>query len=374
MEPNPATQIDRTLTCRSERERESLLQHKSENKFTTTTYQSTSHESHSKMSSFKLDTEKVEEGIVVDENELLAQERVEENASMGNASYPNLNVKNYVNVVAFLTNIVVNYLIGVAGFAPYSVGGLSDLYQTIISPDSYAFSIWSLIFISQGIFCVAQLLRRFRGLPIVQDGISWYFISANVFQTAWIFAWCWGQVTVALILILGVCASLNALVINLHLMYTKESSSFNKTYLEYWLFQFPFHIHCGWITAASSLNVNIQFIFSGVEDPSIQLAVGIVTLAVLHAIALVWLYMAPGSRPNFTIPLVLAWANAAIAVELSNPKDTIVERFGEVITQAIMYAAGVVAVIIGCLCISRFTLDAVRTKFFGLMGSESKVE
>lgn len=303
------------------------------------------------------------QGIVVDDEEAV-ELPVDRHQIVDNQYKSSLNTKNYLNLLVFAINIFCNFVIGVTGIAPYDIGGLSDMYQTIISPAGYAFSIWSLIFITEGIFCFAQLLRRYRSSAIVQEGISWYFILANLFQASWVFAWCWNRVAFALALMLGIFASLYALVINQHLMYSREPSKFQKTYLEYWLFQFPFHVHCGWITAATSLNINIEVIHAGVNDPSIQLSVGIVTLAALHAIALAWLYMSPGTRPNYTIPLVLAWAFFAISDELSQPMENIQQRFGSIIIEAIRYSSAAVAVIIVMLCVSRLVYDSVKTKFF----------
>merc|ERR1712174_50104 len=121
----------------------------------------------------------------------------------------------------------------------------------------------------------------------------------------------------------------------------------------YWLFQFPFEVHCGWIIAASVLNVNLLIVERG-YDVSVQTCVGIVSLAVLLTIASLVLYFP--SRPNDTIPVVLSWASGCIFAELNNPKSSILDMFGNTITRAMKYASLSVCVLILILLVVRFLL------------------
>lgn len=113
-------------------------------------------------------------------------------------------------------------------------------------------------------------------------------------------------------------------------------------------------------SAASILNVNLVFIKNN-SSAEVQLTVGIISLAILHAISVVWLVLP--KYPVYTIPCVLIWANSWIGVELGNPKDQIQDRFGDLVVTGIKNAAYSVAVIISIQVVSRALL-AIYMKFF----------
>merc|ERR1719343_928048 len=99
-----------------------------------------------------------------------------------------LNAINYLNFLCFILNIVITYGIGTAGWGgAQSNGEISEKYQTIISPNSKAFIIWSIIFLTEAIFVIIQLFPKYRSIPLVQEGVKYWFIGACLFQTAWTF-------------------------------------------------------------------------------------------------------------------------------------------------------------------------------------------
>lgn len=84
--------------------------------------------------------------------------------------------------------------------------------------------------------------------------------------------------------------------------------------LDYWLLQFPFEIHFGWICAAFALNLNIVAVnlSAGAEA---QVAVAAISLAALALAALTCL----GLRfPQFTLPWVVVWATVRLKVYISH--------------------------------------------------------
>jgi benzodiazapine receptor len=258
-----------------------------------------------------------------------------------------LNKKNYLNLAFYVLNIVVTYGVGNLGWLGTPTNGeLSDKYQTLVTPNSSAFSIWSVIFIMQLVFVILQMFPRFRGKKMVQEGVSYYYLLTCVFQAGWTIAFSFELILFALILIVSIWASLVAI---LYSQYYTESEG---TLLEFWLMRFPFAIHCGWLTAASLLNVNVLVV--DMEEPAdVQLAVGIISLAILHAVS-VWVCFAL-KRPNYTIAGVLAWANGWIYAELQEPRDQIVALFASQTISGVSYAALAVSIIIS----SQIALRAV---------------
>lgn len=265
---------------------------------------------------------------------------------------PKINALNVLNMIAYVFNIVVTFGIGVLSWAGNgSNGELSRKYQTIITPASQAFSIWQVIFILQAIFAVAQLLPRFRGLPMVRCGVGYWYIVTCITQAGWTFAFAFEIIPLSLALILSIWGSL---VVILYKQYYTKSDG---TLLEFWLLRFPFALHCGWLTAASALNTNVQVVDSS-PGAGVELAVGIVSLAVLHAIS-VFLLTVP-QRPNFTIPCVLTWANGWIYYELTNPPESIKERFSEDSILGVRYAAISVSFIILAQVVIRVGVEVTQ--------------
>lgn len=262
-----------------------------------------------------------------------------------------LNYKNFGNVVAYAANVVLTYGIGNLGWlGTQSTGDLSDRYQTIVSPASWAFSIWGLIFLFQGIFAVAQLLPHFRSVPLVQEGVSFYYILACIIQICWSIIFGYEIMWLALAVILLLALTLVTILVSQY--YTKPSPSYSagenkcltlKGILNYWLLEFPFQIHCGWLIAASIVNANVVVVNAGRDAASAQLSAGIVSLGFLFSVGCFVLFVP--DEPNYVIPCVFSWASGAIASELSSPKDSIKILFGEVIISAVNRAAATISVI-----------------------------
>lgn len=242
-----------------------------------------------------------------------------------------LNRKNWSNVAAYVLNVFFTYGVGSMGLLGTPDNGtLSDKYQTIITPKSSAFLIWALIFLMQLIFTIVQLLPKFRATPMVQQGVSYWYCIVCATQIGWTFAFAFEVIPLSLAFMLALYASLMAL------LYSQYHTESDDSLWEFWLLRFPFALHGGWITAASALNVNVQVV-AAKAPADIQLAVAIVSLAVLHAIS-VWVLFKV-QRPNWTIACVLSWAFGFIYHELGSPNALISNTFAVDTINGVRYAA-----------------------------------
>lgn len=258
------------------------------------------------------------------------------------------NALNYLNLVAYIGNVVVTYGIGLLGFFGASTNGeLSEKYQTLVTPVGWAFAIWSIIFISQLIFVILQFLSVFRASPLVQDGVKWYYIGVCGAQIAWTLFFSFEYIEASAAAMLSILAFLVTTVISQYNVSSSADSSSNSVAVkqrDFWLLKFPFAIHCGWIVAASFVNINVVLVKYELSS----------TIQVFAAIgSLVGVLIAAGialkvpNRPEYVIPLVLVWATAGIAVELGNPKELIVETFQEDTISSIRYGAAFVSAAVG---------------------------
>jgi len=262
--------------------------------------------------------------------------------------HPKLNEKNFLNLFFYIFNVVFTYGVGTAGWfgTPTNIA-LSDKYQSLITPNSKAFTIWAIIFVSQAVFSVVQLFPRFRGKPMIQKGVGYWYVAVCLMQVGWTFSFGYESIPLSMVFMAALWMSL------VGLLYSQYNTKSDGSLLEFWLLRFPFAIHAGWITAATALNANVVSVWK--KDPATtQLALAIVSLAVLHAVS-VWVLFNI-KRPNYTIACVLSWASGWIHAELQHPTESVVSMFGETIIVAVAYAARAVSYIILAQVITRLIM------------------
>jgi hypothetical protein len=239
------------------------------------------------------------------------------------------------NALAYGLNAVETF-----GFGPFSSrfgpdqdnGSISQKYQTIITPNGVAFSIWGLIFLSQAACVLLTLFSSRRtNHPLMATGVSWYFVAVCLAQFAWSPAFAYEKIPLSAFFMGCILLPLACIAFRQYAVTTKnirqETSSTNFEtwdWTDYWLLRFPFELHLGWISAAFILNLNIVVVDSG-AGADVQAAVAGVSLAVLVALSFVCLFVV--ARSQFTIPSVLAWATFWMSYELRSPKQLILDTF-----------------------------------------------
>jgi translocator protein len=182
---------------------------------------------------------------------------------------------------------------------------ISDKNPTFVTPAGYAFTIWAWIYLGLIIFSIYQALpsQREKFAPMR----TFYLISC-VLNCMWIYFWHHEQITMSLLVILTLLASLAF--INLTL--ARENNLFAR---------FLFGSYFGWVTAASIINATIALIYLGVktsDEIAIWLAVGLIAVATVLGIFL------RHKLPNIAYPLAIAWAITAIAVKQSGKTAIVV--------------------------------------------------
>jgi len=86
-------------------------------------------------------------------------------------------------------------------------------------------------------------------------------------------------------------------------------------------------------------------------SPDVQLTVGIISLAILHAVSLMSLVFP--KYPAYVIPCVLVWATSWIGAELGDPQTSIQEKFGSLVVDGVKNAAYSIAIIISIQVVAR---------------------
>lgn len=260
---------------------------------------------------------------------------------------PPLTQRNYLNIFSYIANAVITYGIGVLGAGGAQTNEyLSLKYQTLVTPASWAFIIWGVIFLAQAAFVVAQALPDYRASTLVQDTVKDYYVGACGSQIIWTFSFSREFIGLSFLAMLVI---LFMLVRILQAQYELDDEAESRK--EYWLMRFPFEVHTGWILAASFVNLNV-WLTSLNASTAILLSFAIISLICVLALGLLSIWSL-NKHPQFVVAFVLAWAMIGVSEELRDPKQSIFNEFSDSTIAGVQIAAAVVATIIFVAFITR---------------------
>jgi hypothetical protein len=157
------------------------------------------------------------------------------------------------NALALALVLLVNGLAERLPINGRTTGEISAMYPTRITPASYAFMIWGLIYGLLILFVIYQLLPAGRSKPEVRDIGGWFIVSCAM-NIAWLLLWHYLYIDATVFIMF-------ALLISLFAVYTRTRSARPPIRdAAFWLVSVPFSIYLGWITVASIVNVSVVLI------------------------------------------------------------------------------------------------------------------
>ena len=211
---------------------------------------------------------------------------------------------NYLNFATYLANLFVSYGIGVWGLGGYlpTRWEISKENATLITPAPWSYYLWAPILVSEAFFAIMQLLPHFRARPIIQDGTGFFFFYTCIIQTAWTLFFSFRLFLLSFIAVLAALLSMISLLASQHYSQTRG----RKSRTEYFLFKFPFYLHCGWLILCSVVQLSMVFRHY-TSNVGVQLAADVVSLGVMLPAATFFLTGQP-SGPDFVIPLVVIYS------------------------------------------------------------------
>jgi len=211
-------------------------------------------------------------------------------------------LKQFLVILATVGVIAFNWLAASGYLGGIDTGAVSGKYPTRITPASYAFAIWSLIYLGLIAFSIYQALpsnaTRFRSIRTV------YILNCAA-NCAWLYFWHQEMMlicTAIIFLMLGTLAFINVK------LQTTDSLE------EFWLAKFPFGLYFGWVTVATILNAAIALVSLNFQTTD---SLAVILSAVLILVATVLGVVIRFKLINVFYPLAIAWALTAIAVKQS---------------------------------------------------------
>lgn len=208
---------------------------------------------------------------------------------------------NYLNIVTLMIHLFVSCGIGIWGLNGNMATHvqITQEYETLVTPAKWAYYIWIPILFFETVFGVAQCLPAFRSRPIIQDGTGYFFFYTSLLQTAYTLSFAFHIFIASFLLAVATFLSLAWLLVR------QFYSQIQKSRVEYWLFRFPFFLHCGWMAVMVAVNASM-LCRNETSSISTQLAIDMVALAVQLPLAtfLLWFYAAT----DFLIPSIIIYS------------------------------------------------------------------
>lgn len=276
-------------------------------------------------------------------------------------SQSKLNDINVLNFAAFVSNLVMAYLVGI--WALDEVGGcvkfwrIWDTHVTLVTPKLWTTIIWAPMYLFEAVFALAQLAPSIRARPIVQEGSGYFSIYANLGQIGWQVFFAFEMFLPSFVFISTTVISLSCLLLSQHLV---ASSQQNCSRREYWLLQFPFRLHMAWAIVILMVNLAIMAQDQGASE-QLELTIAMVVMGILLLVS--FLFLASPRKPDFVVPSILLWTFIGIGFQLHSDKGGLTEKFGPIVMSACTNAAFAFAIIVAILVIPKAFLKVYHNNF-----------
>lgn len=206
-------------------------------------------------------------------------------------------------IITLVATVIINSLANALPLNGVTTGQISDSFDVLFVPAGYVFSIWGIIYLALGGYVIYQALPAQRHNTYLQS-ITVPFIIGAIANSAWIFFWHYGLLTLSVVAML-------TLLITLITIYLKVNAIPNMTTGDKWFVRLPFSIYLGWISVATIANVTVllfdanwsQLGLSAELWTVIMLTVGVALAGLMAFLRRDPIYLA-----------VLVWAFAGIGV------------------------------------------------------------
>lgn len=154
--------------------------------------------------------------------------------------------KVWVSITLFIATLIANFLGGTGRINGMSQGDVSNQYSTLITPASFTFSIWSVIYTLLAISLVVLLLKHRQDYyRRVIDRTSVLFWLTCVLNIAWIVSFSYLQIGLSTIFILAYVILLALLCLQLLDLHQNAR----------WLLPITFGLYTGWLFIATVVNM-----------------------------------------------------------------------------------------------------------------------
>jgi hypothetical protein len=241
---------------------------------------------------------------------------------------------NYINFLMCLANTTVAYLMGPAAADIY------DQYPTLITPADFCFSFQGILYVSQFIWAMSQILGTAKHHPLVVHGVGWCYLPIASLQIAWYFLFCNKRFLYAMI-VHGLLA-----ITSLWMVLKRFHTNKTNNVPEYLTLQLPFDLQAAWVLGTSLVLVNITLVAFAFST-RVQILVASASLLAMAmvgvwCVVLVLQQRESSSRRVIPLLVVLGWICLGMASANTN-RVILVEHFSSTTLSAISMGVAIVA-------------------------------
>ncbi|NOS93345.1 MAG: hypothetical protein HOP30_15610 [Cyclobacteriaceae bacterium] len=150
------------------------------------------------------------------------------------------------NILALIVVLTVNALANILPINGMNTGQISDMYPSLFTPAGFTFSIWSVLYLLQIGFVIAQF--SIKDKPYFKELSLWYLVSC-VANASWILVWHYLLTSASLVVMLVLLFSLTRIFLLL------QNQTFEKN-TEWFFIKLPFVFYLSWICVATIANTS----------------------------------------------------------------------------------------------------------------------
>ena len=232
-----------------------------------------------------------------------------------------ISVGQWANLISYILFIFTSGIGGTGLFGTPRIGDTSNELPVEVTPASYAFSIWSLIFVLLGVLSILQLLPANREWSARKLGV-WWILNAGLAEALWpsAFVFRWGNMWVSAALLAFIAFTAAGMYLQMGCGVAPLSDvrgegagclarASRPVSLVELTCQAGVAIYMGWVSCATILNVSIALDQSGVAEG--EQAAGSASVVAAAAILAV---LCAVTRTDFFFSGAVCWALTAIHV------------------------------------------------------------
>lgn len=169
-----------------------------------------------------------------------------------------------LNLLSVILVLGVNYASQMQLWGAPTIGSISNEIDPLITPASYAFAIWGIIFLGLLVFSVYGIYRSLRyrqGNDFIPRASPW-FIAANICNALWVWVFTQEWFGLSVVVMLVLLASLVQIIRLLNM--ERWDAPIGTIAFVWW----PICLYSGWIAVATIVNIALFLKSTGWEgDP-----------------------------------------------------------------------------------------------------------
>lgn len=159
-------------------------------------------------------------------------------------------VRQLANLFAILAAFFTNVLANIAPIKGLTIGEISNTFfsDVLITPASYAFAIWGLIYLGLISLGIYQALPNNRN-NLYLEKMGYYLVISSLAQIVWVFLFLSKFFVISTLAMFAILIPLILLYLNLNISLNTLAKK------QKWFVNFPISVYFGWITVATIVNV-----------------------------------------------------------------------------------------------------------------------